>query len=316
MITKLGSGLLFRDFLDDSSLLKRTKLRDSGLIDFIQIIPDIDFFSKNEKYVERVLNSAISFSRETKLKFLVHLPSENVGVDLGEALDWNGAFLEYSSKKKITWRSFNEKNISLCLKVIEVLERSGCLVSNLRIAHPGYGASYEDSLSLSKILGHLRDKDNIALETLPVLVKKKKTDRPIWGFGALPESMKNLISKLPGTIPMLDFTHLNVSANIISNSGLSSFVPKSLRFKTAESAYRMLIDEMESLKPCNVFHVGGFTSSTEDSCYSFGNEPRWFIDVTSEVLGKFPKRLIALEINYDDPIYAEQQICHFRDKYL
>lgn len=316
MDVKLGAGLLFEDFLNPNELVKRKTLKETGLIGFVQITPGKKFFSLPTKEIDQITEHMISFFDETQLKLLVHLPGENVGVDPGESLDWRGAFKEHNKNNNISWSEFNEQNISLCLNVAKKLEGRKALVSPLRVIHPGYGKNTDDTASFSRIVSLLSERNNIALETLPALITEGVETPPIWGFGGIPDSMKNLISKLANASPLLDFTHINVTSNVIATGKFSSFFPQKHKNQTSEEAYKQLLEDFNALKPCNVLHIGGYTTSNMDNNYSFGNEPGWFVDTTNKAIKGISNPLIALEIDYSDTKKAEAQISHFKDHFL
>ncbi len=265
------------------------------------------------------------------LPFIVHGPAENMGVDLGEALDEEGIFTKYQQKNpEAKWGEFNRAALENAIYIAS--NAPLCLDSHV-VIHPGYvffngnesGKTKEYASAQEKILralnGYLH-KNSLALETVPSLLFNPDTGTLTHvAFGGLPEEMLLLREGQSFSFPrkvLLDFTHMGVTANQMSQ------VPDLF---SEVKTYEQLISEFLQLPYLsNFMHFSGHTSKLWDEHKGFlakESQDDYKAGVVKEALKELQKRYategkevyVALEIKFGDLERSKREIEAFREQY-
>lgn len=260
------------------------------------------------------------------LPFIVHGPAENMGVDLGEALDEEGVFAKYQKKNpEAKWEEFNRTALENAIYIAS--NAPLCLDSNV-VIHLGYAClnMKEDyAHSQEKILialnGYLRE-NHLAMETVPSLLFNPDNDiLTHFAFGGLPEEMLLLRDGQSFSFPrkvLLDFTHMGVTANQMSQ------VPD--LFSEVKTYEELVGDFLQLPYLSNFVHFSGHTSKLWDEHKGFLHEEasdKYKTGVVKEALKELQKRhaqkgkdiYVALEIRFTDLDGSKREIEAFREQY-
>jgi len=245
-------------------------------------------------------------------ELFIHFGAENVGVDFGQTLDEKDT-LQRHGYAKTDWERWNEETIAWGRKVAWVAGVGG-------VVHPGYGFGVEDGQALANIVGALYKIKPlgviafVALENVPPAISKYqyeqvhgKTNWPydwVWGFGGLPEGMKEIILALgPRFQCLIDFSHIWVTVNQARVFEISKLA--------AWGDLEKIVGAYLELSHVPVCHFSGLTSH--------------LVDVHEPLVGSTPPaclrdalnthEVVCLEIPFNAQT-ARQEIAWFRDRYL
>ncbi len=321
-IENLASHLLAItvDFNNAEKLELQHCLYQEGYTSGIQLRVGHDF--TNTEPIAEFLSTLDSFG----VPFIVHGPAENMGVDLGEALDEEGVFGRYQQKNpEAKWGEFNRT----------ALENATYIASNAPLCldphvviHPGYAGlnvkedyAHSQGKILKALNGYLRESP-LTLETVPALLFNP--DNSIlthFAFGGLSEEMIILRERQSPSFPrkvLLDFTHIGVTSNQMSQ------VPD--LFSEVKTYEELIGDFLKLPYLSNFVHFSGHTSKLWDEHKGFLNEEaqdEYKHGVIKEALKELQKRYaqegkdvyVALEIRFTDLEHSKREIGAFREQY-